>query len=439
MKARLHLVLAFSLVATAAFGGAGPSRPDILFVLVDSLKASHVGCYGYARDTTPNLDRFVREEGCFRFETVIPGGSWTMPAVMTLFTALSVDGHRRVLPGLPHDREAVTLAEALRAAGYATVGITANAMTNRRFGYGKGFDVWDDYSATLPPDAGVERMASGYARGGALTRMGLGRLRRRDPERPLFLFLFYMDPHWDFWPPPPYDMKFAASGGGPIRSAWALPAAKATPDIRRRTLDAYDGEIAYCDFAVSNLLAAVAATPRWNDTLVVIAGDHGESFWERGFSGHGNDLHDGELKVPLILRVPKGCGLKAAGGVVKGQVGGLDVAPTVLDLAGVPVPGSWEGRSLRRAMESGVSDGRPVVAETRVRDGLWQRAVRTDRWKVIAIDDFGRPDEVYDLVADPGETDDLVRAGRSLPQEVRNLMRHLRPKGEERQGKGGKR
>lgn len=187
MKACLLLVLASHLVATAAFGGAGPSRPDILFVLVDSLKASHVGCYGYARDTTPNLDRFVCEEGCFRFETVIPGGSWTMPAVMTLFTALSVDGHRRVLPSLPHDREAVTLAEALRAAGYATVGITANAMTNRRFGYGKGFDVWDDYSATLPPDAGVERIASGYARGGALTRMGLGRLRRRDPERPLFL------------------------------------------------------------------------------------------------------------------------------------------------------------------------------------------------------------------------------------------------------------
>lgn len=439
MKACLLLVLASHLVATAAFGGAGPSHPDILFVLVDSLKASHVGCYGYARDTTPNLDRFVREEGCFRFETVIPGGSWTMPAVMTLFTALSVDGHRRVLPSLPHDREAVTLAEALRAAGYATVGITANAMTNRRFGYGKGFDVWDDYSATLPPDAGVERIASGYARGGALTRMGLGRLRRRDPERPLFLFLFYMDPHWDFWPPPPYDMKFAAPGGGPIRNAWALPAAKATPDIRRRTLDAYDGEIAYCDFAVSNLLAAVAATPRWNDTLVVIAGDHGESFWERGFSGHGNDLHDGELKVPLILRVPKGCGLKAAGGVVKGQVGGLDIAPTVLDFAGVPVPGSWEGRSLRRAMESGVSDGRPVVAETRVRDGLWQRAVRTGRWKVIAIDDFERPDEVYDLVADPGETNNLVRAGRSLPQEVRNLMRHLKPKGDGRQGKGGKR
>jgi len=437
MKTRHSLVSLLAISLATAFGGEAPSRPDILFVLIDSLKASHVGCYGYSRDTTPNIDRFVREEGCFLFETVIPGGSWTMPAVMTLFTALPVDGHRRVMPNLPHNREAVTLAEALRAAGYETVGVTANAMTNRRFGYGRGFDVWDDYSATQPPDANVERIASGYAKGGALTRMGLGRLKRRDPKKPLFLFLFYMDPHWDFWPPPPYDMKFAAPDGGPIRNAWALPAAKATPDIRRRTVDAYDGEIAYCDFAVSNLLASVMATPRGSDTIVVIAGDHGESFWERGFAGHGNNLHDGELKVPLIVRVPKSCGLKAAGGVVKGQVGGLDVAPTILDLAGVPAPGSWEGRSLKGAMETGASDGRPVVSETRVRDGLWQRSVRTDRWKVIAIGDFERPVEVYDLVADPGETNNLVRVGHALPGEVQTLSRLLTPRGEKQQGKAG--
>ena len=401
------------------------THPDILFILIDSIKASHLGCYGYERDTTPNIDRFAKAE-CVRFETVIPGGSWTVPAVMTLFTSLPADEHRRVLPNLPHDREAVTLAEALRAAGYATVGVTANAMTNRRFGYGKGFDVWDDYSATLPPDASLERIASGYAKGMMLTKMGLNRLKRRDPAKPLFLFLFYMDPHWDFYPPPPYDMKFASPGKGPIRNAWAMTADKVTPEIRRRTLDAYDGEIAYCDNAISNLLASVAATPRWNDTVVVIAGDHGESFWERGFSGHGNYLYDQELKVPLIIRVPKNRGLKP-GGVVKGQVGGIDLAPTLLDLAGVPVPPSWKGRSLVSAMERGTSDGCHVVTETRVRDKLWQRAVRTDRWKVIAIDDFTKPVEAYDLVADPGETNNLVRAGALLPKEAQDLIPHLKP------------
>lgn len=411
--------------ATACGGSRALRHPDILFVLIDSIKASHLGCYGYGRDTTPNIDRFAREE-CVRFETVIPGGSWTMPALMTLFTSLPADEHRRVLPKLPHDAGAVTLAEALRGAGYATVGVTANGLVCRRFGYGKGFDLWDDYSAARPPEVGMDGADSGYARGMTLTRMGLAKLRRRDPDKPLFLFLFYMDPHWDYNPPAPYDLKFSATGKGPVRKAWRLDAKRATPEIRRRTVDAYDGEIAYCDTAVSNLLAAVAATPRWNDTVVVVAGDHGESFWERGISGHGNHLHDEELKVPLLIRVPRNRGLEP-GTVVRGQVGGIDLAPTLLDLAGVPVPPSWKGRSLVPAMERGVSDGRPVVTETRAREDRWQRAVRTDRWKVIAVDDFTRPAEAYDLVADPGETNNLVRAGAPLPKEAEDLVPYLKP------------
>ena len=427
MKART-ILLGAALLTSAVTAGEEKTtlaHHDILFVLIDSIKASHLGCYGYGRDTTPNIDRFAKAE-CVRFETVIPGGSWTIPAVMTLFTSLPADEHRRVMPNLPHDGKAVTFAETLRGAGYATVGITANGMVSHRFGYGKGFDLWDDYSATLPPEAGMMKAASGYAKGMALTKMGLNRLKRRDPAKPLFLFLFYMDPHWDFYPPLPYDRMFDSTGKGPIRNAWAMKADKVTPEIRRRTLDAYDGEIAYCDNAISNLLASVAAMPRWNDTVVVIAGDHGESFWERGFSGHGNYLYDQELKVPLMIRVPKNRGLKP-GTVVKGQVGGIDLAPTLLDLAGVPVPPSWKGRSLVSAMERGVSDGRPVVTETRVRDNLWQRAVRTDRWKVIAIDDFTKPVEAYDLVADPGETNNLVRAGTSIPKDAEALIPYLKP------------
>ena len=426
MIGRCLVSCALVLSAALAYAGeATPSRPDILFVLIDSIKASHLGCYGYGRDTTPNLDRFAKEE-CVRFETVIPGGSWTVPAVMTLFSSLPADEHRRVMPDLPHNENVVTLAETLRAAGYATVGITANGMVSHKFGYGKGFDLWDDYSATVPPDAGMMKAASGYARGMVLTRMGLNRLSRRDPSKPLFLFLFYMDPHWDYRPPPPYDVKFDESGSAPVRNVWAMKGDRVTPELRRRTLDAYDGEIAYCDAAVSNLLAAVSATPRWNDTIVVVAGDHGESFWERGFSGHGNHLYDEELKVPLMIRVPANRGPKP-GTVVKGQVGGIDIAPTLLDLAGVPAPPSWKGRSLRESMTSGVSDGRPVVTETRVRDRLWQRAVRTDRWKVIAVNDFANPVEAYDLATDPGETNNLLRSGKPLPGGALELVRLLKP------------
>lgn len=426
MQKSLGRAAVLAVFMAAATASAAPGRPDIVFVLIDSLKASHMGCYGYARDTSPGLDRFACEEAV-RFETVIPGGSWTQPAVMTLFTSLPADRHMRVLPGVPHSSDAVTLAEILREAGYATVGITANTMTNRRYGYGRGFDLWDDYSATLPPDSGIERIATGYAKGAVLTRSGLTRLRHRDPGRPIFLFLFYMDPHWDFNPPAPYDMRFSSTGLGPLRRTWSISADNATPEVRRRTVDSYDGEIAYCDSVVSNLIAEIARTPRWNETIVVVMGDHGESFWERGFPSHGNHLYDEELKVPLVIRVPAGTAGIRPGTVVRGQVGGIDVAPTLLDLAGVPVPPSWRGRSLRGAMESGVSDGRPVVAETRVRAGLWQRCVRTDRYKVIAIDRFDTPSEAYDLVSDPGETNNLVRSGLPLPAETAALVPLLSP------------
>ena len=425
--------VALAAVLTAAASVAAPERPDVIFVLIDSLKASHVGCYGYARDTTPNLDRFAA--GAVRFETVIPGGSWTQPAVMTLFTSLPADEHRRVLPGIAHDSDVVTLAQTLRDAGYQTVGITANTMTNRRYGYAKGFDLWDDYSMTVPPDAGMDRISTGYAKGGMLTRAGLAKLRQRDPARPMFLFLFYMDPHWDFNPPPPYDMKFSSTGLGPLKNAWRLGADRAIPEVRSRTIDAYDGEIAYCDSAVSNLLAEVARTSRWDDTLVVVMGDHGESFWERGFTGHGNDLSDRELKVPLFVRPPRNLSGLRPGSVVRGQVGGVDVAPTILDFVGIAPPPSWKGRSLRASMETGASDGRPVVVETRIRAGLWQRGVRTDRYKVVAIGSFDAPSEVYDLVADPGETNNLVRAGVPIPPEAAALVPLLKPAAAERRAK----
>lgn len=403
-------------------------KPDIIFILIDSLRSDHVGSYGYLRNTTPNIDKFAKED-CVRFETVIPGGSWTQPAVMTLFTSLSVDGHKRVLPNLSHNKDAVTLAEALRAAGYQTIGITANAMTHRKYGYGKGFDLWDDFSATLPPDVGIEKIASGYARGALLTRMGLVKFARRDKSKPLFLFLFYMDPHWDYNPPPPYDRKFSSLS--PQRGAWQTPSSLVTEQLRQRVIDAYDGEIAYCDKAISDLLESLRKSSRWEDTIVVIAGDHGESFWERGFSGHGNDLHDSELKVPLFIRVPKARrGDISPGSVVKGQVGGIDIAPTILDLASIDIPKSWRGKSLRSEMLSGRSEGRVLLTETRIRAQLWQRAVRTDRWKVISIGDFSKPSQLYDLESDPEEKINLAKSSAALPEDVNGLMSLLRPEKE---------
>lgn len=421
----LSIAAAFAIACPA---GSAPAKPDIVFVLVDSVRPSHMGCYGYSRGTTPFLDRFAREEAV-RFETVVAGGSWTQPAVMSLFTSVEPGVHLRVRPDAPHLEGLPTLAGTLRAAGYQTVGVTANKMVAGKFGYADGFDVWDDFSATSPPGGGIEAAGSGYADGMALTRLGLGRLSRRDPGKPLFLFLFYMDPHWDFRPPPPYDAMFSESPVPPPAGIWMAPASKVDGAMRRRVVDAYDGEIAAFDHAVSNLVAAISATPRWRDTLVVVAGDHGEAFWERGWASHGNNLCDDELLVPLLVRPPAGASPFRPGAVVRGQVGAVDVAPTVLDLAGVEIPRGWSGRSLKGLLGGGASDGRPVVSETRIaRPGGWVRSARTDRWKVVAAQPFDSVLEAYDLAADPGETNNLARTWKSPPPEVAGLMPLLKPK-----------
>ena len=419
----------FALFATAMFviGAMGEDmKPDVLFVLVDSLKSSHLGCYGYRRNTTPNIDRMARDE-FVRFDTCIAGGSWTQPAVMTLFTSLPADKHRRVLPRLPHSEDVTTLAQVFKDAGYATVGITANTMTNHRYGYGKGFDVWDDYSATLPPGVGLDKISVGYARGAVMTKLGLNRLARRDPKKPLFLFLFYMDPHWEFRPPPPYDRMFADESVPQLKQTWTITKESVTPEQRERVIAAYDGEIAYCDHAISNLVATVAESPRGRDTVIVITGDHGESFWERKYSAHGNNLYEEEIRVPLLIRPPLGSTVYSPGAVVKGQIGAIDIAPTLLDLAGIPIPSSWEGRSLKGMLHGGDAPERPVVTETRIRSNIWQRAVRTDRYKVISLAPFESVAEVYDLVADPGETNNLAVSPGGIPEDAKRLLRYLPP------------
>lgn len=407
-----------------------PSKPDIIFVLADSLRPSHIACYGYPRETTPFLDNFARNNSV-RFETVVAGGSWTQPAVMSLFTSVEPSVHMRVLPNKQHTKGLSTLADKLREAGYQTVGITANKMVGRKFGYSVGFDVWDDFSATSPPGSGIKEAGAGYADGMTLTRLGLRRLSRRDPEKPLFLFLFYMDTHWDFNPPAPYDSKFSEGSIPPPVGIWMSPSSMVDAEMRRRVKDAYDGEVAAFDNAVSNLITSISATPRWNDTVVVVAGDHGESFWERGWASHGNNLSDDELLVPLFIKPSKNTVHFTAGAVVRGQVAAIDIAPTILDLASVEIPKSWSGRSLKGFLHGGVAEGVPVVSETRIaRPGDWIRSVRTDKWKIISSQPFNSITEVYDLVSDPHETNNLIQTWTVIPSELKSLMTLLKPKGD---------
>lgn len=400
------------------------TAPDIVLVIIDSLRADAVGCYGQPLPTTPVIDSLAASGT--RFERAYSSAPWTLPSIMSLFTSLSPDRHRLVLPSVPVSTNVTTLAEYLRKTGYQTIGITANPVTHRRYGFSRGFDYYDDFSVVTEPGDDISQAAKSaavqVATSTAVTRLAEDWLRRRDPGRPLFLFLHYMDPHWDYLPPAPYGRLFTDDPVPALRNIQVLGNTFVSPPARQRIRAAYAGEIRFTDDSMGRLLEAIKATPRASSTVVALCGDHGEAFWEHGYAGHGNNIYDEELHVPLIIRAPGSLG---AGVVVPDQVGLIDLAPTLVDIAGVKPPTAWEGTSLKPCLTGARPPFRPLVLDNRVKGGH-TRGLRTPAFKVIGRPPFDVLSEIYDLAVDPAETNNLVVSPGGIPPAAASLIPLLR-------------
>ncbi len=403
------------------------SRPNIVLVVFDSLRADHLGCYGYHRPTSPAIDSFAAS--AVRFAFACASSSWTQPSVMSLFTSLPPELHGRTSPSSKHDPDAPALASELSALGYETVAITANPMLHRRYGYSKGFRHYDDYSVFMDVGSASDKAARKSAMDPVVTRLASAKIKNRDSSKPLFMLVFYMDPHWDYLPRPPYDADFGAAGY-PAPSILSLSGKPAAAALSDRVVRAYDAEIRGSDDAFASLLEVIDSSLGSNRTAVVLCADHGESFWEhRNFTAHGNDLYDEELHVPLIIRPPAGVPF-VPGSVVSGQAALVDVAPTLVAIAGGTPPASWAGRSLLASFVSGTADPVPVILDTSA-SGRHRRGVRDGNWKLIADSPFDSPSEVYNLASDPDETNNLFADGAPLPSGAASLVPFLKPGGAE--------
>lgn len=400
-----------------------PTAPDILLIMVDSLRSDALGCYGQTNSTSPSID-LLAAKGT-RFEQAVSSAPWTQPSVMTAFSSLTPERHGHVLSTSPNTTNFMTLAESLKKAGYQTIGITANPMTHRRYGFARGFDFYDDFSIFMEPGEDVFKIADDsaaqVATGATVTRLADSWLKRRDPKRPLFLFLFYMDPHWDYLPPPPYDRMFTSDTAPPIRDIYRLGRKYVSPPAKARVRAAFAGEVRYTDTCIGQLVSSLQNSPRKSSTILLLCGDHGEAFWERGVPGHGNNLHEEEIRVPLIIH---SMGAPENGAVVTGQVGLIDLSPTILDLAGIKAPSTWEGVSLKPLLKGGAASFRPLVLDNHISGGH-VRGVRTSAFKVIGLPPFANPSEVYDLLADPGETNNLATNPNGIPPEAAELATFL--------------
>jgi arylsulfatase A-like enzyme len=396
--------------------GGQASRPNLVLVVLDNVRADHVGAYGYSRPTTPTLDELAREGT--RFSRALAPSSWTRPSVASLFTSRLPSEHGAVAMESSLTDSLPTLAETLRKAGYRTAGFSGNFVhVSERGGLARGFEHWT--SLSLPAREGVDelwRMPGGNGasvalrapRGDELTRAVLDALPKG--STPLFLYVHYMDAHVPWVPDAERWRRFsrAADAAGPAAASsdYVVRLAAERPEVeereRLRLVDLYDAQIAGADAALGELLRGLRERGVCPACVVLVASDHGEELGEHGGWFHGGNLYGESLAVPLVLHD----GRRPFAGVDGRPASLIDVAPTLLGLAGVAVPPEMRGVSL---LAPSPSQARLLAAELH-EDPSFERAVRAReqrlalvRWPWKLIVSRQRPVVAYQLERDPGE------------------------------------
>jgi len=405
------------LYALAASSGTRP-RLNVLLVSIDSLRHDHLGCYGYARPTSPTIDALARDGARFR-EAVAPS-SWTLPSHVTLLTAKPPEQHGVTDPTKRLEAGTLTLARVLRDAGYRTAAFVASPFLRTLYGYADGFEVYDETLAAksnLASHSGVT--SPGLV---AQTTQWLRQWHESAAKQPFFVFLHMWDVHYDFDPPPPYDTMFDPDYRGTVdgRNFELGTQVHAGMDPRdlAHVIALYDGEIRYTDEHLGKVIALLGDLGVLDDTLIIVASDHGEEFFEHGFKGHGKTLYDETIRIPLVARLP---GRIPAGAVIEQQVRLMDVAPTILGFAGVAAPpgfGAGDVPQRERDLSTWLTASQPeqpfpelvAFGDLTLRGRPWHSA-RTPALKSIVIGQRYVSRERYDLVADPGEKTDLLAGG----------------------------
>ena len=389
--------------------------PDLVLLSVDTLRPDHLGLYGYARDTSPRLDRFFASG---RIYTRAYGTSAsTSPSVVSLLTGLRPPEHgvRLFYQLVPEDIGLLT--ERLPQAYQSAAFVSNIVLTEEALGIAERFDHYDDYVDEQESARKIwERRAD------RTTEAALAWLREeRDPERPLFLWLHYIDPHGPYRPPEEWAGRFEDAREHPVEIERIYPHQR-EEGVRDAWdyVDRYDEEIAFVDAQIGRLLDGYG--PRLDDALVVFTSDHGETMieHERWFT-HGYRVYEAILRVPLMLRGP---GVEA--GRDERLVQGTDVAPTLLRAAGAPVPAAMPAVDLRTG--SGLRDDRILVGEATGKTGQWLAAIQGEEKSTLRVHGAARNVEErkrYGLEDDPGEQqprvwDYGVPTARALLEFVRD-------------------
>ncbi|MGH2370328.1 MAG: sulfatase, partial [Chloroflexota bacterium] len=400
---------------------------NVVWIVVDCLRADRLGCYGYTRCTSPHIDRFAQD--CLRFTQCISPHIPTQPAHTSFFSGRDVFAHQIVAQGGRKELDPAIrlLPGLLREQGYFTGAVdNIGRWIEPAFERYEPYPRWD-HDGSRPWRSGEE-----------VTRRAVALLNEATTDgRPFFLFFHYWDPHTPYLPPAPFDRLFYegderdASQGSmePVwRSAWFANYFRewldGVTDIRYVTAQ-YDASVAYADACVAHVFQRLAELDHLGETLVILTADHGEELDDHGFWFDHHGLYDTNVRVPLLLRYPDGRG---RGRAVSQMVSLLDLAPTVLDALGLPdlAPAQgMRGRSLA-PLASGGDVPPPNAIYLTECTWLRKRGWRTPEWKLIRAldpDIYGTPAvELYDLTTDPAERRNLADARPDVVERLTSAM-----------------
>ncbi len=452
MKRRFVVLGALALILFAAAALVfRRSRPiDVVLITVDTLRADRLHCFGHPTNRTPNIDALAAAG--VRFAAAFCDVTWTTPSMSSVMTGTYATRHGMRSTYQQLDPANVTLAETLKAQGYTTAAIIGSFPLDHTFGLNKGFDSYDDHFTTPvmiggdAPGQHVESKFSGdvdeqrlyqylkaqadaYRPDNEVTDAAIAWLQGKRRE-PFFVWVHYFGPH------EVGDMRLNLE------------------ESDRQTIAAYDHDVERADREVGRLLAELDGLGLGGRTLVILHADHGQSLGEHLYVGHGKNLYDPTLRVPLIMRLPR---VVPAGKVVSELARNVDIMPTVLELAGLHVPEGLDGASLHALWSQDRSPEREVYSETYLpateafaqevpdghggilRVGFRRRGVRTAQWKFVV----NEPWPFLDYATPPALPEDVVKGlyseelydVKQNPLELRRALVKDRPDIEEQMRK----
>jgi len=436
------LLVALSLIGA---GCSEPRPPSVVLFVIDTLRADRVGAYGYGADTTPRIDALARES--VLFEHAYAPAPWTLPSVVSLLTSTYACEHGVTVDGLALHPDIPTLAERLAEAGYATASLHANAYAGSISGLDRGFAINEllPYAEGEQIDAWLDRVGDG----------------------PFFLYVHNVEPHDAYIAPSETVQRFGRVSPRErdrvndllqryrrlTRADFEAGRAPGTTDntgtqraviTRMRALAGahsalYDGDVHLADERLGSVIDALQRRGVWDDAIFVLASDHGEEFAEHGGLQHDQSVYEELIRVPLLLRLP---GAEASGTRIAAQVSLVDVAPTILELAGVTADG-LSGRSLLPLLDDDPRSAEGVASlrinrkkyfrPFRERRGDLNVAVRDASWKAIWNADLAQV-ELFDLASDPGEERNVAtqhpERAKAMADEARQWLARCRSRAE---------